>query len=66
MIYIFIDTEIKLFHLKIFFFNYNLLKKGISLNIKCPYVSIIWMSLCLILISVNNRFQHAFVWLFKP
>lgn len=36
VIYIAIDTEIKVFHLKISIFPYyNLLKKGTSLNIKC-------------------------------
>lgn len=38
VIYIAIDTEIKVFHLKISIFSYyNLLNKGTSLNIKCHY-----------------------------
>lgn len=39
VIYIVIDTEIKVFHLKISIFSYyKLLKKGTSLNIKCHYL----------------------------
>lgn len=37
VIYIAIDSEIKVFHLKISIFSYNLLNKGTSLNIKCHY-----------------------------
>ena len=41
MIYIAIDTEIKVFHLKISIFSYYNVKKGPSLNIKCHYFSIV-------------------------